>query len=119
MGIIKHLKDVAQGKAKLGEKRSGQWPRVRKEHLEKFPTCAVCGSKDNLECHHVRPFHLHPELELEPTNLITLCESKSLGGLNCHLIWGHLSNFRSWNENVVKDAAEWLKKFTNRPTEEK
>ncbi len=115
MGIVKHLVGVAQGKHPMSEKRSPEWPRVRKEHLEKHPTCEVCGGTEKLEVHHIRPFHLHRELELSPENLITLCESKGVGGLNCHLIFGHLGNFKSFNVTVTKDAPEWLDKIKNRP----
>lgn len=112
--ILKHLKDVAQGKAELGETRSSRWPSTRKAHLEKFPTCAVCGGKSNLEVHHMVPFHTDRDKELDPTNLITLCESKK-NGLNCHLWFGHLGNFRAYNPEVYTDSIAWNKKFLSRP----
>lgn len=115
MSIVQHLVDVAQGKAPIGARRSSRWPHVRAEHLKANPCCAVCGGKEKLEVHHRRPFHLHPELELEPTNLITLCEANR-GGVNCHLWFDHLGNFKSFNANVADDAAAWLRKFTTRPT---
>jgi len=105
------------GKVPAGNKRSTHWPTIRKEHLEKNPLCAVCGGKEHLEVHHIRPFHLHPNLELDPSNLITLCESKS-NGVNCHLLFGHLGNFKSFNVEVQKDSKEWIKKITDRPTGE-
>lgn len=86
------------------ESRSSHWPAVRKAHLEKHPACEVCGhSGERVNVHHIRPFHLHPELELEPTNLITLCEDEHF--VNCHLFIGHLGNFSGWNPGVVMDAA--------------
>jgi 5-methylcytosine-specific restriction protein A len=88
MPIIKHLVDAAKGKHPITAARSPHWSTVRKRHLEKFPTCAVCGGNVKLQVHHRHPFHLHPELELEESNLITLCEAP---GRNCHLIFGHLS----------------------------
>lgn len=115
MTIVKHLVDAAQGKHPLGTKRSGQWPRVRAEHLKLQPVCAVCGGKDKLEVHHQKPFHLDPSLELEPSNLITLCEAKWLGGLNCHLVFGHLGNYKSFNASIRADAATWAQKFSTRP----
>ncbi|KVV12424.1 hypothetical protein [Burkholderia ubonensis] len=113
MKIIKHLIDAAKGKHPLSVKRSPHWPAVRRRHLELHPTCEVCGGKTHLQVHHRRPFHLHPDLELEPTNLITLCEAP---GHNCHLVFGHLLNFRSFNPDVGTDASEWNGKITNRPT---
>ncbi|MDE2470911.1 MAG: HNH endonuclease [Bradyrhizobium sp.] len=119
MSIIRHLVDAAKGKHPMSAKRSGEWPKVRAEHLKANPTCAVCGSETGLEVHHIRPFHLHPNLELEPTNLVTLCESKRVGGLNCHLIFGHLGNFRSFNVDVLADSDHWQQKINNRPLADK
>lgn len=112
--MITLLKDLYLGKVPPNKRRSGQWPTLRKHFLEKNPKCAVCGGTKNLEAHHIRPFHLHPELELDENNLIALCESNA-NGINCHLAFGHLGSFKSVNANVVDDAAEWNKKITNRP----
>lgn len=107
--IVNNPKD----KVPKGAKRSPEWPKVRKAHLAKFPTCAMCGTKNKLEVHHIKPFHLHPELELEPSNLITLCESKV--DANCHLLFGHLGNFKSLNATVIHDAKAWNEKIKDRP----
>lgn len=114
MGIIKHLIDAAQGKHPLSAKRSSHWPTVRKNHLAEHPTCAVCGGTDKLEVHHKQPFHLNPALELDPANLISLCEANK-GGVNCHLHFGHLGNFKAFNPTVEPDAASWNRKIANRP----
>ena len=89
--------------------RSSHWETVRKRHLKAFPTCAACGCDQHLQVHHIKPFHLHPELELEESNLITLCEGK--GEHQCHLNIGHLGNFKRENPDVVKDAEEFLKRI--------
>lgn len=109
MPVIKHLIDAAKGKHPITAARSGHWPTVRKEHLEAHPACEVCGGLEKLEVHHIHPFHLHPDLELNPNNLVTLCEVDPL--LNCHRIFGHLDNFRGWNPDVIEDAKDWRKKF--------
>lgn len=93
--------------------RSGHWPTVRKKHLVDHPNCALCGSNKKIEVHHIKPFHLHPDLELDPTNLITLCESGS-NGVICHLLFGHLGNFKSINPNVVEDVALWATRIEAR-----
>jgi len=111
--MINHLKDIAQGKAEFGERRSSEWSKIRRRHLEKQPNCMACGGNKSLEVHHIKPFNSNPELELDPNNLITLCESKS-NGVNCHLLFGHLGNFRSINTNSVEDAEIWLNKLLNR-----
>lgn len=82
-----------------GGERSPEWPKVEKEHLSKFPTCAACGSTKHLNVHHMKPFHLHPELELDPNNLITLCMDN-----DCHLYIGHGDDFKAYNPNVLTDA---------------
>lgn len=108
--ILKNIKDVVQGKASLTCTRSSKWPTVRKHHLKNNPICAVCGGKDKIEVHHIKSFHEHPELELESTNLITLCESKSFG-IVCHLLVGHLGKYKKINPDVLKDAKTWNEKL--------
>lgn len=114
--ILKYIKDRIQGKAPAGAKRSSQWPKVRKEHLSKNPLCAVCGSTKKVEVHHMIPFHENPLLELEPSNLITLCEAKKKG-INCHLLVGHLGNYRGSNPDVLTDSQSWSEKL-NKPKPE-
>lgn len=84
--------------------RSSKWRSVRKEFLKKNKACAACGGKVRLQVHHISPFHLEPEKELDPTNLITLC----MGRLECHLTIGHGGDFKSFNPHVKEDAAEIL-----------
>lgn len=80
-------------------KRSSQWPEVRDEFLKSNPTCAACGADKRLNVHHMKPFHLHPDLELDPSNFITLCMV-----LDCHLLIGHGDNFKAYNPDVKADA---------------
>lgn len=89
--------------------RSPKWQNVRKEHLENNPTCAVCGRNKKLEVHHIKPVHMFPELELDPSNLITLCADP------CHLTFGHLFDFKSWNTNIMNDSNTYLSKIKSRP----
>jgi hypothetical protein len=105
------LKDFVTGKAPLGAKRSSSWPKVRAKFLKSNPSCAVCGSTKKLEVHHITPFHIDPSLELEESNLITLCESKK--AVNCHLFFGHLCDYKSYNKSVKDDAFEWHLKLQN------
>ena len=100
----------------FGGTRSPLWPAARAAHLKLQPTCIVCGGTSGLQVHHVRPFHIHPELELDPTNLVTLCTGNKT--LNCHIRFGHLDNFKDkWNPNIREDAAVWLARF-NASTEQ-
>ena len=82
--------------------RSPLWPAAEKKHLKAHPTCASCGTIVEVQVHHKKPFHLHPELELDPTNLISLCMEAPK---NCHLRVGHGDSFKAYNPNVVEDAA--------------
>lgn len=81
--------------------RSSRWPTVRKAWLKAHRECAACGSTENLEVHHKLPFHLSPELELDESNFITLCE----GSTNCHFLVGHCKDWQAYNPRVVLDAA--------------
>lgn len=119
MSILTSLGDLARGKTDLSTPaRSSKWPGVRINFLKLNPTCAVCGGTKTLEVHHIRPFHIHPELELVPTNLIALCESGKYG-INCHLLVGHLGNYKSINTDMLSDTLVWRAKLLNRPTDAK
>ena len=100
INLIRHsLRDVG-----TGAKRSSQWPTLEKHFLESHPTCAACGSKNRLNVHHCKPFHLDPKLELDPNNLITLCMDTK----ECHLHLGHGGSFKQYCPDVRKYAAEAL-----------
>lgn len=104
--IFDIVKDRLQGRAEKGQRRQSQWKDVRAEHLRNHPECEVCGRTTKLEVHHIMPFSLFPDLELEPSNLITLCENKK-NGVNCHLFFGHLGDYKRFNPNVKADVLEW------------
>lgn len=89
--------------------RSPKWPAVRKEHLKNNPYCSACGRKERLEVHHIDPVHHCPEKELDPSNLITLCDN------SCHLTFGHLMNYKSWNKYVIDDCLVYFNKVKQRP----
>ena len=81
----------------FGVARSSKWSAVRAAHLEAHPRCAACGRYTHLEVHHIEPFHVKPELELEPSNLLTLCDYPTA---SCHLHLGHLGSWAAWNPQV-------------------
>ncbi len=97
-----------EGGAKPEAPRSPHWPAVEKEHLKKEPECQACNTRNNLQVHHVKPYHIHPELELEDANLLTLCEPH-------HLLMGHLMLWKSFNKDVRSDASLWRTKIGGRP----
>lgn len=105
---------LVERKKRNGSRRDSKWPKVRAEHLKNNPNCLACGGDKQLEVHHVVPFHLDKSLELDPNNLVTLCESKS-NGVHCHLAFGHIGSFRSFNADVRQDASAWRNKIESRP----
>jgi len=84
--------------------RSSRWQQVRQEHLRQQPECAACGARTNLAVHHIKPYHLFPDLELAPDNLLTLCEGPVV---NCHFLYGHCRNWLSWCPNVLETVHLW------------
>ena len=89
--------------------RSPKWGSVRKEHLKDNPVCAACGRSKKLEVHHIVPVHMDPNRELDPSNLVTLCDDP------CHIVFGHLMNYKSWNKDVIEDCSVYLNKVKNKP----
>lgn len=96
----------------FGGVRSPKWGEVRKNYLKFNPVCEMCGSNKTIQVHHKQPFHLHPALELDYSNLITLC---GFLGHNCHFVHGHLKDFKSFNVDIKTDAVLLQTKIKNRP----
>ena len=85
-----------------GRPRSPLWRAARRAHLLREPVCQACGSITSLQVHHVEPFWVAPERELDPTNLITLCEGDVR---SCHFTLAHLYDWKRWNPHVREDVA--------------
>ena len=88
--------------------RSDEWPKVEKAFKRMNPECYVCGKSKNVIVHHIKPFWLFPSLELNQTNLMTLCPDH-------HLLIGHLMDWKSYNEHAKLNAKEWYIKIEGRP----
>ena len=75
--------------------------------------CCLCNKFKGIkvEVHHIVPFHVDPSKELQPTNFITLCQSKSH---NDHLIFGHLLDFHAQNAKVLTDAKNYRGELAKR-----
>lgn len=94
--MFKKLKYAWQGRDK-------RWVSVRENHLFFFPRCAACNSDKKLEVHHIIPFSVDKSKELDQSNLITFCNY-------CHLVIGHLRDYKRWNEFAREDAKNfWTK----------
>lgn len=99
---IEHLIHTAQGKHKFSQHRSPKWPEIRDAHKRKYPRCEVTGETNGVEVHHIFPFHLFPDKELDPDNLVTLKEKEFLG-LLVHLFVGHSGNYHNFNGRCIED----------------
>lgn len=99
LGIFKRDDGLA---AAAGARRSPKWPAWVKSFLQ-GKVCACCGSRGPLTGHHVIPFHVRPDLELVEGNVRPVCE-----GQDCHLVIGHLKDWKLWNEDFDRDAAAFL-----------
>jgi hypothetical protein len=120
--------------------RSPRWPGVERLHLSAQPFCVCCAEGTNrqaaVQVHHIFPFHEcialgRPDLELDPRNLITLCQGEvGRPSDDHHLLIGHLGSFESANLDVVEGArsifhgmcaaaihanADWQRAAANRP----
>ena len=101
MGLL-HVFNVARAAFHESAKaltRSPAWRSVERSFLETHPQCAACDGKTRLQVHHKKPYALFPELELELSNLVTLC----MGELECHLRIGHGGSFRFYNPHIEQD----------------
>lgn len=92
-----------------GAPRSPLWRKVRSQIIKECGQCSACGTTSGLEVHHIVPVHINPSLELDMENLIVLCSR------SCHLLIGHLMDYKSWNTNVVEDAKKLNTKIKTRP----
>lgn len=93
--LFKNLFGIGQPK-----QRSSEWPKVKREHLKNNPNCETCGKTDKITVHHILPFHLFPNKELDSKNLITLCEGDIC---NCHLVFGHWFDWKKYNPDIVRE----------------
>jgi 5-methylcytosine-specific restriction endonuclease McrA len=82
------------------EGRSSKWASLRATFLKDNPRCESCDSDSSLEVHHIKPFHIHPELELDQSNLLTLCK-------HCHLVIGHLRDYKLFNRDLPRMAFDF------------
>ena len=97
----------------FGNTRSPKWKSFKKDfEILKPKKCAVCGNKKS-QLHHLKVFHLFPELELSVKNVEWFCQGIGTG--NHHLWVAHLGSFRSWNESALEDAKYMNTKIKNRP----
>ncbi len=112
-GILKQfISQIFNREPNLLVSRSPEWKNVRDQFvIDNGSMCACCSKTENLNVHHIIPVHINPELELDKSNLIVLCQNKNL---NCHLSIGHLGSFLAYNPTVVEDVTIWKNKIKER-----
>lgn len=91
----------------LSAPRSACWPKTRATYIAKHPRCEACGTTDDLEVHHIVPFHTDASKECDLTNLITLCRRD-------HQWLGHAGSFHHFNPDVRADAKRFREMIANR-----
>lgn len=98
------------GEVAAGRKRSPKWPAVRIAYLRENAACEVTGDTTDVDVHHIIPFNVRPDLELDPRNLIALSNKP----ITAHFLFGHLLDWKSNNPAVREDAAIWRLKVQHR-----
>lgn len=63
-------KQIEEAKAAVGY-RPMMWPAIATEQIRREPQCRRCGSRKNLEAHHIVPLHSGGSNRFD--NLMTLC----------------------------------------------
>lgn len=79
------------------------WRDLSRRTREESPQCAVCGSTERIQVHHVLDKRLYSDFRLDPQNLIVLCPS-------CHTFGRHSAHgnglwFAQWLKE--KRPAQW------------
>ncbi len=90
----------------LAKPRSHQWPALERKFKAANPNCFVCGGSKLIQVHHAQPFHLFPHLELEWSNLRSLCMAP---GHFCHFVFGHLFRWSNYNLELDREIRHWRK----------
>jgi hypothetical protein len=108
---VKHDHGHEEAVRTIGHGRSSHWPAVEKAFRKVHPQCVCCLVKSvtHIQIHHRFPFHYcvalgRPDLELDPRNLITLCEGPNKSSPDHHELIGHLADWKSSNIDVANDA---------------
>jgi hypothetical protein len=107
MSSWRSVSDRLTGKAPRGASRSSGWRSFRNGWLSDHPRCEFCKGRRECVAHHLIPFWMAPEFELDPTNVVTLCERGKYGVGNCHLFFGHRGNWRNVNIFCLADVERW------------
>jgi len=92
--IIKAIKKLSP--------RGWAWSKFEKNYVKSNSVCLACGATTSLEVHHKIPYAMRPDLEFEPTNLVTLCMSTN----KCHFRLGHGSYWSAFTPSINLDLQD-------------
>lgn len=111
-GLLSNLKQRYDYYQTTKGRNKQEWFKVREEFIsENGAFCRVCNKTTKLNVHHIIPFHIDPDLELDKNNLIILCTNRPI---NCHYFFGHLLNWKAYNPTCRYDVETWRQKIENR-----
>lgn len=106
--MLLHLVRVLHSQLRESAKaaRSPEWRSVEKGKVEAQKVCEICGSSVRLQVHHVEPFYVKPDMELDPSNLVVLCMDTN----ECHFKVGHGGGmghgWKGWNPLIRQHIEE-------------
>ena len=80
--------------------RSPRWPAFVHQLLRERPLCEGCGRRSETG-HHVIPFHVRPDLELDPGNVVPVCPP-------CPFVVCHGGNWQLYIPTARADLAAHL-----------
>lgn len=79
-------------------RRDPRFPARERDFLRRHPACVGCG-RPATTAHHVIPFHVRPDLEMDEGNWAAVEK-------DCHYVIGHQRNWRKWNDRFWETVAE-------------
>ena len=90
------LEEVVPPEALAGDYR-GCWAKARRDFATLNPECLACGSRVDLNIHHIQSAHEFPDLQCDPRNFCPLCRTH-------HKDFGHPESWSKNNPNVIRDS---------------
>ena len=100
--------EMGDAERTLGAERSPKWKQFCKDMEKMWGNRCLVTDSEIIQWHHVLPFHLFPESELDPQNVRPLRP-------DVHFLLAHLGKWASYNENILRDIEIWKAKIANRP----